>query len=257
MRSNTFAVPVAVCAVLLGLTACGQGGAGSAKPAASPSSAAADPYSDLISIQSPSGAVGNAYAETGLTRTKKLHMKMSGARTVVADLSFDYEGDCAGTIEETGIGTMEVFANSKFAYIKSSEAYVRGSLAGSPKAEVDQAVARLAGHWVKMDIGETTVQIVAASCRLDDPRDSLGVVQPAAQKGPDSTVDGQPVATYTYPAATGGTATDFVAKQGRPYLLKHTQGKPEELELVYSAFDTKISLIPPADTEIINAPNGS
>ncbi|MEU3778329.1 hypothetical protein AB0F11_35025 [Streptomyces sp. NPDC032472] len=56
----------------------------------------------------------------------------------------------------------------------------------------------------------------------------------------------------TYPGSNGGTATDYIAAQGRPYLLKRTETGPEPYEVTYYDFETVTQLRAPADSEVVS-----
>ncbi|MEW2417556.1 hypothetical protein AB0953_28095 [Streptomyces sp. NPDC046866] len=75
---------------------------------------------------------------------------------------------------------------------------------------------------------------------------------PEITPGASTTVDGQPAFTLTYPGSQGGTITDYIAAQGRPYLLKRTETGRQPSEITYYDFDTVTQLRPPADHDVVS-----
>lgn len=240
-------MPIGVClAALAALTACGSAeSAKSGAASASPSASAAELYTD----KSPEELQRLAYEETRTARFKKVRGQLtSEGKTASLGLSFDVP-TCAGTISVQGFGKTELHSTPKVVYAKRDAETLRAVLTGT-KTQKDAVVDRAADRWIKMGADRPDAQGVAYSCGLADPWVLLGDKTPKVERGA-AVVDGQTAITLTYRGTQGGTATDYVATQGRPYLLKRTETGPEPSEITYYDFETVNQLPPPADSEVV------
>ncbi|MFD9410175.1 hypothetical protein ACFWBN_24630 [Streptomyces sp. NPDC059989] len=251
MSTRSTAVPVGACLVALALTACGstepaKGGTSGAASTSPSTSAAAEPYAD----KSPQEIQQIAYEETRTASFKKVRGQLTAeGKTGSLSLSFDVP-DCAGTFSIQGFGKREIHATPKVVYAKRDAEALRADLKGTKEQE-DVVVERIADRWIKMSADLPDAQSVSYGCGLANPWVLLEEETPEMHKGASADVDGQPAITLTYAGSQGGTVTEYVATQGRPYLLKRTETGRQPSEITYYDFETVNQLLPPADSEVV------
>ncbi|MET9959977.1 hypothetical protein ABZ128_13095 [Streptomyces sp. NPDC006326] len=243
-------MPVSAClAAVFVLTACAAeesaaGGPGGAAPAAA--AAASDPYAG----KTPEEIQTLAYEATRTATFKKVRGQMSAeGRTGSLELAFA-NVDCAGTVSGDGLGKTEVHSTPEVVYVKRDADTWRAVLNGT-KAQEDAAVDRFAGRWVKLGAEREDAAAVSYGCSLMNPHVLQQERTPGLTRGAAATVDGQPALTLTYPGESGGTVTEYIAGQGRPYLLRRTETGQEASDLTYFDFETVTQLRAPADSEVV------
>ncbi|MFG2880518.1 hypothetical protein ACGFYU_36810 [Streptomyces sp. NPDC048337] len=246
--STRSTVPLGICLAALVLTACGpaQSAANGSAASASPSIAATEPYA----TKTPGEIQQLAYDETRMARFKKVRGHLAGEGTTGSlDLSFA-NVDCAGTFSVEGMGRTEIHATPKVVYAKRDAEALRARLTGT-KAQEDQVVERIADRWIKLGADHPDAKGVAYECQLRNPTILLAEETPEVSRGASATVDGQPAIMLTYAGSNGGTVTEYIATQGRPYLLKRTETGRQPSEITYYDFETVNQLLPPADSEVV------
>ncbi|GAA1598417.1 hypothetical protein [Streptomyces globosus] len=251
MSARATAVPIGVClAASLALAGCSPAGSGSGSgsraSSASSSAAASEPYGD----KTPEEIHDLAYSTTRAATFKKLRGTMNGGMTQTFEYSF-VNADCAGVQSADPMGRTEFQATSEAVYVKRDAKAWRVALE-EPVAREDAVVARAADRWVKFGAGTEDAESIAGSCGFADPAVLLQKEAARITRGASATVDGQPAFTLTYPGWKGSTVTEYIAAQGRPYLLKRTEtGGSLPSEITYYDFETVNQLRPPADGEAI------
>ncbi|MFE1416165.1 hypothetical protein ACFW6F_36020 [Streptomyces sp. NPDC058746] len=246
MSARTAAVPIGACLAALVLAACGPGQ--SATDGKGRAASAGDSYAD----KTPEEIRQLAYDTTRTADFKKVRARLEGDG-VTRSLDFSFARvDCAGTFSGEGLGRTEIHATPEVVHAKLDAEAWRASLTG-PKAQEDAAVERAAGRWIRLTADQAEAKGIGQECRFSDPTMLLEEQDPQITRGASATVDGQPAVTLTHRAAGGGTVTDYVAAQGRPYLLKRTQTGRLRSEITYYDFETVTQLRPPADSETVTA----
>ncbi|MER5966147.1 hypothetical protein [Streptomyces sp. NPDC002057] len=243
MRANkSFWVAATVCAaVVAGATGCSQG-----------DDKAADPFA---------GLTADAIAEKGVQTTKAATaLRMSGTgktegKEMTTDFTLDAKGSCKGTMAASAgkDGKAEILRTGGFTYMKGDDAFWR-STGGEEGASADEAGAMatlLKGRWMKMpsqgddnDLG-SLCDLKTMIKEMDDEKksDRTGLT-----RGEDADVDGTPAVALTKKKGAE-TTTFYVAKEGKPYLLRvvATGGK-EPGTVTFSEFDKALTVAaPPAD----------
>ncbi|OEJ35335.1 hypothetical protein BGK67_32195 [Streptomyces subrutilus] len=214
----------------------------------SPNSSAAEPFQG----KTPEEIQQLAYEETRTATFKKFRGQASGdGLTGTIELTF-VNVDCAGTVSGEGLGKTEIHATPKVLHVKRDPQAWRSSLKAT-KAQEDVVVNRIGNRWIKLDAEHSDAKAIAFSCQLRDPNILLEEESPAISRGASATVDGQPAIMLTYPGTNGGTVTDYVATQGRPYLLKRTETGREPHEFTWYDFETVTQIPPPAASEVVDA----
>ncbi|MEU6866662.1 hypothetical protein ABZ924_25945 [Streptomyces sp. NPDC046876] len=253
MSTRSHVGSIGVClAAAVALTACGGGtakpaaGGSSRTPSASTTAAGTEPYAD----KTPAEIQLLASEYTRTATFKKARGTVTSEGTIVSvELSFA-NVDCAGTIKGEGLGRTDIHATPKVVYAKHDADALRAAFKGT-KAEKELLVERAADRWLKVDATHSEAKATAYVCQLSNPATMVEDNSLHITRGGSATVDGQPAFMLTYPGSNGGTATDYIAAQGRPYLLKRTETGPEPYEVTYYDFETVTQLRAPADSEVV------
>jgi hypothetical protein len=248
-------VTAVVCVTAIaGLTGCAKNtkvkddSADRAPTAVRTSKAPVDPFAGLTADQIAEKAVSAMKGAKSLRGAGRIK---SDGEQMTADFAVDTEGSCVGTIE-IGTGKAELLRADEVMYMKGDEKFWRASMKedGTSGKEADGVVELLKGRWVKMgadeanDMGDVCEFDTAVAETSEDRADRKGMT-----KGPDSEVNGQSTVTLVKKKATGETITMYVAKEGKPYLLKMVKvGGDEPGTMVFTDYDKPVKAVaPPAD----------
>ncbi|MFD5891006.1 hypothetical protein ACFWHQ_34290 [Streptomyces sp. NPDC060334] len=218
--------------------------------------AAATPTTDPFAGMSLAEIRSTAYAYTGEgARTKKVRGTLTEyGETMSIDLGFSRDLACGGSFTTLGHGKGQIHADTKVVYIKRETAAWRTYLMGVPKAQADAMTGRYADHWVKVAADDERAKSVSFLCRLGHPGFMLDKSEePHIKRGADSVADKQPAITLTYPGKKGVTVTDYIAAEGRAYLLKRTETKAGQVQAEFTYWDIEAPTplyAPPADEVI-------
>ncbi|MGI5402760.1 hypothetical protein ACQEVG_25580 [Streptomyces sp. CA-135486] len=237
-------------ATLAGLAGCSTGGElkaqGSVEKkdavAAATTKASDDPFGGLSADQ---------IADKAVTATKKVEsMRMAGrvvsdGEPLTLDFAVDSKGFCTGKLGMKG-GRAELRQVDEVLYMKGDEKFWDASLG----VEAKGLTALLKGRWFKVPAGSTADMdgICDLEAMLDgldkDKSDRRGMT-----RGPDAEVDGRPAATLVKKKTGGRSTTMYVAKEGKPYLLKVVKtGGNEPGTIVFSEYNKPVKAVaPPAD----------
>ncbi|WP_081239245.1 hypothetical protein [Streptomyces viridosporus] len=142
-----------------------------------------------------------------------------GGGTLRLDMALNKQGECAGTLGKDGEGEAELIKTGDTLYMKYDEAFLRAQSEGGPEAEVDAAVALLAGKWTKMSLKSADAEEMAGFCDLDQVLGDLQDGRSEATRGKTTTVDGTPAITLEEREGED-RFTLYVATEGEPYLLR-------------------------------------
>ncbi|WP_327680525.1 hypothetical protein [Streptomyces sp. NBC_00467] len=253
---RTFLVSAAVCAtVIAGLTGCSKDGdsksdgtAGAKKEAAATPKAPADPFVGLTADKISDKAIAATKAAGSLRMAGRV---TSDGEEGDIDFTADSQGSCKGTTGPDG-NSLELVQLNEVLYMKGDEDFYRAQLTGSemPKAEADAAVELMKGRWLKMpaesagEMGGACDVKTMISDMDDEKSDRQGMT-----KGPDADVNGLPAVTLVKKKTGGETLTMYVAKEGKPYLLKVVVvGGDEPGTMTFSDYDKPVKVTaPPAD----------
>ncbi|MFF4449874.1 hypothetical protein [Streptomyces sp. NPDC001502] len=219
------------CAAALGLTGCFASG----------------PFADLSGSEVADKSVDALRGAASLTVSGKI---WDEGKPMELNMAVSKAGDCRGTIAGQD-GSFELIRNSEFVFIKADEPFYRSQMKDLPKAEADEAVKQLAGHWLKSKTSDADAKELASLCDLDELLkefdDSKG-----AEKGKVTSVGGQKALTLTTKTEEG-TETLQVATEGTPYLLKAGVTGKEPAEISFSGFDKPVQAEVPAGEDVIDA----
>ncbi|MEU3912781.1 hypothetical protein [Streptomyces sp. NPDC029721] len=259
-KSRAAAAATAAAALLGGLTACGPAGqrAGADRPASPGASAAAS--APASASASPAAArsgqeiLTEAYEATRKAESMRVAATVQqDGKPMEVDLSLDRKGNCKGEIRVDGMGRLDVIKSSESVHFRGDTAYWRGAakMKHAPQKQADQMVAMLADRWIRIPASDPRAAPMTGSCDLSKLTGDLDHASPLARKGETATVDGKQTLAVTSPAKQG-TQTDYVATQGKPYILKSTVMGDSTGEALFSAFDVPVDTTSPKDADVLD-----
>ncbi|MFE6286584.1 hypothetical protein [Streptomyces sp. NPDC057877] len=172
----------------------------------------------------------------------------SEGRQVEVDLAMDVHGSCNGMVGNS-LGTMRIIKKGALVYVKAEEDYWRATFSRGMTAEqTEEYVALFKGRWVK-----PPTMMSKTVGRICDGLDVLlGKLSPASAGNPtreaDATMGGRAVAVLAEE-----TATAYIAKEGRPYLLRVTvEGGNEPMDLTLTDHNKPVDTTPPPPHQILD-----
>ncbi|WP_053914157.1 hypothetical protein [Streptomyces sp. TP-A0875] len=221
--------------------------ASSGKPArsAKPGTSPADPFAGLSAAEIADRAF-KATRGAGSLRMKGDVPDEETGGTIRIDIAVDRDGRCAGTMSLGGEGKAELIRTGDTLYMKYDERFLRAQSEGEPKADVDAAVALLAGQWTKTSAAGEDAKDIGGLCDLEAV---LGEAEPAGSdvtRGESTSVDGTP-AVVLHEKDGADRHTMYVAAEGKPYVLRldGTSAK-EPGTLTFGAYDEPVRAEAPA-----------
>lgn len=164
------------------------------------------------------------------------------------DLSFDTDGNCAGSMGMQG-GTAEVVSVDGASYLRGNEAFWRATAGDS----AEQVMAVLGDRWAKLPAGsEDFSEFCDLDSLLDEFDDDSDDSKETVTKGKVATVDGQD-AVEIVTKDEDGTTHAWVATEGKHYIIKleHT-GEDEPGVMSFSDFDEPVDAEAPAEDEVVD-----
>ncbi|MEU3405786.1 hypothetical protein ABZ766_17860 [Streptomyces sp. NPDC006670] len=249
-KSRAAAAVAAAAALLAGPTACGP----AATRTAPPSSPTASPTPSASPARSGQEVLSAAYETTRKAESMRaVATVQQDGKPMKVDLSLDRKGNCRGEIRMDGMGRLDVIKSSESVHFRGDETYWRAvaKLKHSPQKQTDQIVAMLAERWVRIPASDPRAAPMTGSCDLSKLTSGFDHPSPLARRGETATVDGKPTVAVTSPAKQG-TQTDYVATQGKPYVLKSTLMGDSPGEALFSAFDTPVDTAAPKDADVLD-----
>ncbi|MEU5690140.1 hypothetical protein DEJ48_39205 [Streptomyces venezuelae] len=256
MRHHLCLRAVTLTAVCLAaaLTACGAE-SGEARAGSEALAEAKDKQTDTFS-----GLSGAEIADKAISTTAGAYsLRMKGTTPETAsglntlDMVVTTAGTCAGTVGKSHTGSMQLIITDDTVYRKYDEGLLRAAGTKERASDVEAAVDLLAGHWAKTSRMSEEGRYYVKFCDLDLQMSAYEDADTStARRDGRAVVDGTPAIKLS--GADGKDKfTLYVAREGKPYLLKVVQesvgGKPEAL--TFSDFDEPVKAKPPTG-EIIN-----
>ncbi|MFJ2056592.1 hypothetical protein ACIOMM_11655 [Streptomyces sp. NPDC087908] len=256
-------VPVAAAGPVHGAVAAGPVPAAAAVPAAASGPAAVpaplsaptpDPFAGLGADEIADRAVTATRSATSLRMTGRV---VTEGQPLDIDFAVNDRGECTGAMRIQG-GAAELRRIDRITYIKGDEAFWRVSMAsqGMPDAQIDATVELVKGRWLKIAPGQAGSADLSGVCDLkalladldQDQEERRGLT-----RGPDSEVDGTPVANLVKKRPGGETTTVSVAREGRPYILRMVRaggGQPGAVR--FSDYDKPVRVVVPPAAETVD-----
>ncbi|MFI9772497.1 hypothetical protein ACIHJG_37455 [Streptomyces sp. NPDC052415] len=176
----------------------------------------------------------------------------SDGRQVQVDLAMDVRGSCNGTVGNS-LGTMHIIKKGSLVYVKAEEDFWRATFSRGMTAEqAGEMVALFKGRWIKPPtmMSETLGRICDG---FDILLNALSLVSDgSATREADATVGGRLVAVLAERTTTE-TTTVYIAKEGKPYLLRGTvAGGNEPMDLTFTDHDKPVDTTPPPPDQIVD-----
>ncbi|MEV5343794.1 hypothetical protein AB0K93_35830 [Streptomyces sp. NPDC052676] len=176
----------------------------------------------------------------------------SDGRRVEVDLAMDVRGSCNGTVGNS-LGTMHIIKKGSLVHVRAAEDFWRATFSrGMTTEQAEEMVALFKGRWIKPPA--TLSETLGRICN------GLGVLIEALKpvsdgnstREADATVGGRPVAVLAERTATD-TTTVYIAKEGKPYLLRSTiAGGSDPVDLTYSDHDKPVDTTPPPPDQVLD-----
>ncbi|MFE5489052.1 hypothetical protein ACFQ7Z_03690 [Streptomyces virginiae] len=170
--------------------------------------------------------------------------KASGQGQV--NLSVSSAGECKGTIEARGGGTLDVVRTRKHTYLRGDEAHILAITKDMPEDQASQARKDMTGRWMRLEATDPSMKGVTSLCDRDGLLKETYNIQ-GAEKGGLTQVDGQEAVTINTPEGVF-----LVATKGEPFLLKVTTSGPNPLDLTFTGINQPVQVDVPADKDVYN-----
>ncbi|MCO4699615.1 hypothetical protein LRR80_05711 [Streptomyces sp. RO-S4] len=243
-------VTALLCAATAALiTGCGTDGSGSDANSTVPTAKTKHPF-DTMTPEQINGQVREAVKE--LTSMRLTGKASSDGRQVGVDLAIDVRGSCNGTVSNA-LGPIHIIKRGSRVYVKAREDYWRATFSRGMTAEqTETMVDHFRGRWIKPP--RLMSETLGALC--NDFETLLELLSPGssgnATRGADATVGGQPTAVLTERTTTD-TTTVYIAKEGKPYLLRATLvGGNDPMDLTFSDHNKPVDTTPPPADQILD-----
>ncbi|WP_338493855.1 hypothetical protein [Streptomyces sp. SJL17-4] len=227
---------------------------GAAAAAPSVSAPSPDPFSGLTADEIGDRAVTATQSATSLRMTGRV---VTEGQPLDIDFAVNDRDECTGVMKIKG-GTAELRKIDRITYMKGDEPFWRVSMAsqGVPDAQIDATIELVKGRWLKIAPGQAGSADLSGVCDLkslladlgDDKEERRGLT-----RGPDSEVDGTPVANLVKKKTDGETTTVSVSQEGKPYILKMVKAGGEEPgEIQLSDYDKPVRVVIPPAAETVD-----
>lgn len=249
MRRTALAALCLAAATTVGLTGCQSGQSGKDTADSKPGKAGSSPSSTPSKAKEPfAGLTGGEIADRAVEATtgaSSLRMKGDvpddgSGGTIEIDMALNKKGECAGTMSVGGQGKADLIKVGDTVYMRYDEAFLRAQSKGEKKADVDAAVALLAGKWTKMSAKGEDAKDIAGFCDLDTVLGEADDADSDASRGKATSVNGTP-AIVLHERDGKDRYTLYVATEGKPYLLRvDSASTTDPGTLTFSEYDEPV-----------------
>ncbi|MER6488604.1 hypothetical protein ABT264_34280 [Streptomyces virginiae] len=168
--------------------------------------------------------------------------KASGQGQV--NLSVSSAGECKGTIEARGGGTLDVVRTRDHTFLRGDEAYMLALTKDMPEEQASRARKDMTGRWTRTENSDPSMKGLTNLCDRDGLLKEIYGIQ-GAEKGALTKTDGQEAVTINTPEGVF-----FVATKGEPFLLKMTTGGPNPIDLTFTGINQPVQVDVPADKDV-------
>ncbi|WP_329282783.1 hypothetical protein [Streptomyces sp. NBC_00691] len=227
--------------------------AAAAPPVTAPSP---DPFSGLTADEIGDKAVAATRSATALRMTGRV---VTDGQPLDIDFAVNDRDECTGVMRIKG-GTAELRKIDRITYMKGDEAFWRVSMAsqGMPDAQIDPTVELVKGRWLKIAPGQAGSADLSGVCDLKSllaDLDKDKAERRGLTRGPDSEIDGTPVANLVKKRTDGGTTettTVSVSQKGKPYILRMVKAGAEPGAIRLSDYDKPVRVVVPPAAETVD-----
>ncbi|MFE6338758.1 hypothetical protein ACFVOK_37035 [Streptomyces sp. NPDC057798] len=194
-------------------------------------------------------------AREAVKNTTSMHLTgtaSSDGRQVEVDLAMDVHGSCNGTVGNS-LGRMHLIKKGSLVYAKAGEDFWRATFSRGITAEqTEEFVSLFKGRWIKPPklMSETLGRICDGLDVLIEALNAESDGNPTREA--DATVGGRPVAVLAERTTTR-TTTVYIAKEGKPHLLRATiAGGNEPVDLTFTDHNKPVDTTPPPPDQILD-----
>lgn len=238
-----------LCAATAIITGCSPDGTEAGAKSTASATKTKHPFDTMTPEQIDNQAREAVKNTTSMRLTGKAN---SDGRQVEVDLAMDVRGSCNGTVGNS-LGTMHIIKKGSLVHVKAEEDFWRATFSRGMTAEqAEEMVALFKGRWIKPPrmMSETLGRICGG---LDVLIEALSPVSEGnSTREADATVGGRPVAVLAARTTTE-TTTVYIAKEGKPYLLRGTvAGGDEPMDLTFTDHDKPVDTTPPPPDQILD-----
>ncbi|UUY52268.1 hypothetical protein NRK68_33835 (plasmid) [Streptomyces yangpuensis] len=163
------------------------------------------------------------------------------------NLSVSETGECKGTIEARGGGTIDVVRTRNHTFLRGDEAHILALTKDMPEEQASRARKEMSGRWTRTENSDLSMKGLTLLCDRDGLLKEIYGIQ-GAEKGALTKTDGQEAVTIN---TTEGVF--LVATKGEPFLLKMTTGGPNPIDLAFTGINQPVQVDAPADKDVYDA----
>ncbi|WP_329402796.1 hypothetical protein OG523_01095 [Streptomyces virginiae] len=160
------------------------------------------------------------------------------------NLSISGTGECKGTIETRGGGTLDVVRTRDHTYLRGDEAHILAETKGMPEDQASRARKEMTGRWMRTEATDPAMKGLTNLCDRDGLLKEIYSIR-GAEKGALTKIDGQEAVTINTPEGVF-----LVATKGEPFLLKVTTSGPSPIDLAFTGINQPVQVDVPADKDV-------
>ncbi|KJK50635.1 MULTISPECIES: hypothetical protein [unclassified Streptomyces] len=162
------------------------------------------------------------------------------------NLSVSSAGECKGTIEAPGCGTLEVVRTREPTFLRGVDAHILAITKDLPEDQAIQARKDMTGRWMRKEATDPSMKGLTSLRDRDGLLKEIYSIQ-GAEKGGLTKVGGQEAVAINTPEGVL-----IVATKGEPFLLKVTTSGPKPLDLTFTGINKPVQVDVPADNDVYN-----
>ncbi|WP_405827192.1 MULTISPECIES: hypothetical protein [unclassified Streptomyces] len=185
-------------------------------------------------------------AATALRGASTFTMSGKASSQGQVNLSVSETGECKGTIEARGGGTLDVVRTRNHTFLRGDETHILAKTKDMPEDQASQARKDMTGRWMRMEATAPSMKGLTNLCDRDGLLKEIYSIQ-GAEKGALTKIDGQEAVTINTPEGVF-----LVATKGEPFLLKVTTSGPNPIDLVFTGINKPVQVDVPADKDVYN-----
>ncbi|MCF3181308.1 hypothetical protein IPZ70_15380 [Streptomyces polychromogenes] len=153
-----------------------------------------------------------------------------GERETTAKPTFEGDGGCWGEVRVERSGTGEILVDDAKVSLRGDAGFLRDQFRNQPVKSPDTA-----DGWIDMRPGDPAVSHLVALCADGSPARTFPAERTGLRRGPDTRLNGRPVAVLVSKGPGGVEITDHVSLDGRPYPVRHAETGPEGRNVAYES----------------------